>query len=66
MEQWRAMTSTASLATPDAVPALDAVPTLLERRAIETAIATRHSIRAFLPTPVPERHPTSDTRRRRR
>jgi nitroreductase len=57
MEQWRSMTSTTS-DNPDAAPAsrraLDAVPTAVERRAIETAIATRHSIRAFLPTPVPE------------
>lgn len=48
------MTSTPSPAAADLVTALDAVPSPLERRAIETAIATRHSIRAFLPTPVPE------------
>ena len=52
------MTSTTSDAAADAAsasrPALYAVPTPLERHAIETAIATRHSIRAFLPTPVPE------------
>ena len=52
------MTSTTSDGAADAAsasrPALDAVPTPLERHAIETAFATRHSIRAFLPTPVSE------------
>jgi len=48
------MSSMPKSARPDILPALDAVPTPLERRAIETAIATRHSIRAFLPTPVAE------------
>jgi nitroreductase len=58
MEQWRLMSPTTSDTAADPASALrlplDAVPTPVERRAIETAIATRHTIRAFLPTPVPE------------
>jgi nitroreductase len=52
MEQWALMTNLVPLELPTAI--LDAKPSPLETRAIEAAIASRRSTRAFLPTPVPQ------------